>query len=177
VGSKLVFAVVLGAVVACSKPESEPRKDPSADQTPSTRAPAPAVPLVLAPKGIRFERPAKGDDVLAIIKKARDDAAANGRDLIVYVGAEKWCEPCQRFHQAAERGELDDQFPNLTILDFDAEHDAERLVAAGYEWKMIPFFIVPDANGRPTDRRFEGSVKGDRAVSNIAPRLRLILGK
>jgi thiol-disulfide isomerase/thioredoxin len=165
--------VLLLALVACTRSE-EPKKDPAANETPS--APTPPAPLVLAPKGIRFEHAPKGDDLAAIVKTARDGAAANGRDLVVYVGA-KWCEPCQRFHQAAERGELDEQFPNLTIMDFDLDEDRERLVTAGYESKLIPLFVVPDASGRATDKRFEGSVKGDRAVSNIAPRLRQILSK
>ena len=167
----LAFAV-LAATTACSKPESEPRKDPA--ETPSAQAPS--TPLVLAPKGIRFEHAPAGDDVNGIVKKAREAAAANGRDLVVYVGA-KWCEPCQRFHQAAERGELDEQFPNLTIIDFDVDEDRERLLTAGYESKFLPFFVVPDANGRATDKRFEGSVKGGGAVTNITPRLRQILSK
>lgn len=174
-GSKRSLLLALSALLACSKPESEPRKDPAVP-TDTSSAPAPATPLVLAPKGIHFEHAPKGDDLAAIVKKARDAAAANGRDLVVYVGA-KWCEPCQRFHQAAERGELDDQFPNLTVLDFDLDEDRERLVSAGYESKLIPLFVVPDANGRASEKRFEGSVKGDRAVSNIAPRLRQILAK
>lgn len=168
--SLLSFIFVL---VGCTRSD-EPKKDPATAETAASQTPS--TPLVLAPKGIRFEHAPKGDDVAAIVKKAREGAAANGRDLVVYVGA-KWCEPCQRFHEAAERGELDEQFPNLTVLDFDLDEDRERLVTAGYESKLIPLFIVPDANGRATDKRFEGSVKGDRAVSNIAPRLRQILGQ
>jgi thiol-disulfide isomerase/thioredoxin len=173
VRSKLFVPFALVALVACTRSE-EPKKDPAANEAPSGQTPS--TPLVLAPKGIRFEHAPKGDDLAAIVKKAREGAAANGRDLVVYVGA-KWCEPCQRFHQAAERGELDDQFPNLTIMDFDLDEDRERLVSAGYESKLIPLFVVPDATGRASDKRFEGSVKGDRAVSNIAPRLRQILSK
>ena len=172
--SKQLLLVSFLTVIACSKPESEPRKDPSANESPSAQAPS--TPLVLAPKGIRFEHAPHGDDVNGIVKKARETAAANGRDLVVYVGA-KWCEPCQRFHQAAERGELDEQFPNLTIMDFDVDEDRERLLTAGYESKFLPFFVVPDANGRATDKRFEGSVKGNGAVTNITPRLRQILSK
>lgn len=166
--SELSLLVVL--LVACTRTE-EPKKDPST----SENAP-PNAPLVLAPKGVRFEHAPAGDDVAAIVKTARANAATSGRELVVYVGA-KWCEPCQRFHQAAERGELDADFPNLTILDFDVDEDRERLLTAGYESKLLPFFVVPDANGRATEKRFEGSVKGDRAVSNIAPRLRQILGQ
>ena len=173
--SKQLFLLSFLTIVACSKSDSEPRKDPSTTES-SPSAQVPSTPLVLAPKGIRFEHAPKGDDLAAVVKKARETAAANGRDLVVYVGA-KWCEPCQRFHQAAERGELDDQFPNLTVLDFDLDEDRERLVSAGYESKLIPLFVVPDASGRASDKRFEGSVKGDRAVSNIAPRLRQILSK
>jgi thiol-disulfide isomerase/thioredoxin len=176
VRSKLrVFLALAGLVglVGCTRTE-EPKKDPATNEAPSAQSPS--TPLVLAPKGIRFEHAPKGDDLAAIVKKARESAAANGRDLVVYVGA-KWCEPCQRFHQAAERGELDEQFPNLTILDFDLDEDRERLVSAGYESKLIPLFVVPDASGRASDKRFEGSVKGDSAVSNIAPRLRQILSK
>jgi hypothetical protein len=131
---------------------------------------------VLAPKGVRFEHAAAGDDVQAIVKAARERAVGSGRDLVVYVGA-KWCEPCQRFHAAAERGELDADFPDLTLLEFDLDVDRERLVTAGYVSELIPLFVLPDANGRATNKRFEGSVKGDRAVSNIAPRLRQILAK
>lgn len=174
--SNLLLLLALGAslLFGCTRTDAEPKKDPSVAE--SASATTPSTPMVLAPKGIRFEHAPKGDDVVAIVKAQRERAAGAGRDLVVYVGA-KWCEPCQRFHQAAERGELDDQFPNLTILDFDVDEDRERLLTAGYESKLLPFFVVPDANGRATDKRFEGSVKGDRAVSNIAPRLRLILTK
>jgi hypothetical protein len=176
--------LLLAFVVACSRPDTETRKDPSSPSsatptstsTSTSTSELPSAPLVLAPKGIRFEHAAAGDDVNGIVKAARERAVANGRDLVVYVGA-KWCEPCQRFHQAAERGELDADFPNLTILDFDADQDRERLLTAGYESKFLPFFVAPDANGRATDKRFEGSVKGDRAVFNITPRLRTILAK
>ena len=70
-----------------------------------------------------------------------------------------------------------DTTERVRILDFDIDQDRERLMSAGYESKLLPFFVMPDANGRATEKRFEGSVKGDRAVSNIAPRLRMILTK
>src|SRR5262245_36330359 len=53
-------------------------------------------------------------------------AKADGRDLLVYVGA-TWCEPCQRFHKAAEAGELDNVFPTLRLIEFDLDRDRERL--------------------------------------------------
>src|SRR5438876_864861 len=73
-------------------------------------------PLMLA-RGVRFIRPALGSDVAEIVKAEQAKAAMDGRDLIVYVGA-TWCEPCQRFHKAAEAGELDGEFPELSILQF-----------------------------------------------------------
>ena len=125
-------------------------------------------------QGVRIVRAGEGDDVAKIVRTARDAAKASGRDLVVYVGA-PWCEPCQRFHKAAAHGDLDADFPTLTLLEFDAEGDGERLVGAGYTSKFVPLFALPDDTGHASSRRFEGSVKGDGAVGNITPRLRALL--
>lgn len=184
--SELAATLALALVAACSRTDApaEATKDPSPAPPPpasvSARAapsvaPPPPGPLVLA-RGLRVAHAPPGDDAAAVIKAERERARESGRDVVVYVGA-KWCEPCQRFHAAAERGELDADFPNLTLLEFDLDVDRERLVSAGYHSELIPLFVLPDENGRATSKRFEGSVKGDRAVSNIAPRLRQILAK
>ncbi len=106
--------------------------------------------------------------------KLADAGAAEGRSLVVYVGA-PWCEPCQRFHEAAKKGELDADFHNLSLLEFDLEVDRARLAAAGYESEMIPLFVLPNEDGRASAKRFEGSIKSSGAVRNIAPRLRSLL--
>jgi thiol-disulfide isomerase/thioredoxin len=129
-------------------------------------------PLVLA-RGVRFVKPGSGD-VAPIVRAELAKAAADGRELIVYVGA-RWCEPCQRFHRAAQAGELDGEFPDLTILEFDLDEDRDRVMGAGYVSKLIPLFVKPGPDGRASDRRFEGGVKGERAVANITPRLRRLL--
>ncbi len=95
---------------------------------------------------------------------------------MVYVGA-KWCEPCQSFHKAAAKGELDGEFPDLTLLEFDLDEDRDRLATAGYVSQYIPLFAMPASDGRASEKKFEGSVKGDGAVANIAPRLRSLLRK
>lgn len=161
--------------LGCSRSESS--QPPAPEPAASARTPAQGAqsgPLVLA-RGIRFVKAEPGD-VPKLVRAERQKAAADGRDLVVYVGA-KWCEPCQRFHQAAQRGELDDEFPALTILEFDLDEDRERINAAGYMSKLIPLFVLPGEDGRGSDRRFEGGVKGDRAVANITPRLRKLLAK
>lgn len=103
-------------------------------------------------------------------------AAAPGRDVVVYVGA-TWCEPCGYFHRAVVDGQLDAGFPRLTILEFDADLDEARLRDAGYTSQMIPLFVRPGADGRATERRMEGSIKGDGAVAELTPRLRALLAK
>src|ERR1051325_2532921 len=85
-----------------------------------------------------------------------------GRSVLVYIGA-TWCEPCQRFHAAANKGLLDASFPNLTLLEFDADKEGERLLNAGYGSRLIPYFGVPGPDGRATGKHLEGSVKGDGA--------------
>jgi hypothetical protein len=163
----LLFSIISG----CSRAEQEPRPAPPA----SASAALPSGPLVLA-RGVRIEKAAAVGDAATVVRETREREKKDGRDLIVYVGA-KWCEPCQRFHKAAAAGELDDAFPALTILEFDLDHDKERLEEAGYRSELIPLFVMPDAEGRASSKRFEGSVKGDGAIANITPRLRSLLSK
>ncbi|MDF2693078.1 MAG: hypothetical protein K0S65_1461 [Labilithrix sp.] len=172
----LIFLAV-AAVVGCSRASGNATPDPSdttAKPTPSATASSTEAPLVLA-RGLRFVK-AGGGEVSALVRSEREKAAADGRDLLVYVGA-KWCEPCQRFHHAAQRGELDADFPELTILEFDLDEDRDRINAAGYSSKLIPLFVMPGADGRASERRFEGGVKGERAVSHITPRIQKLLEK
>jgi thiol-disulfide isomerase/thioredoxin len=175
----LVSALFL--VAGCSRSESsassQVTQEPPTEKPKSapSSAPVSATPLVLA-RGVRIVKAGAGDDATVVVRNERERAAADGRDLVVYVGA-KWCEPCQRFHEAAQRGELDGDFPSLTLLEFDVDVDRERLVTAGYHSELIPLFVMPGSDGRATPRRFEGSVKGDHAVGSIAPRLRQILAK
>jgi thiol-disulfide isomerase/thioredoxin len=152
------------ALVACSKDERA-KPEPTTTTTP---------PMVLA-QGVRFVTPSRTSELAVEVREARAQAVADGRSLIVYVGA-KWCEPCQRFHAAAKSGQLDAEFPNLSVLEYDLDEERDRLVAAGYSSSMIPLFVVPRADGRASERRFEGSVKGDQALANITPRLRALLG-
>ena len=114
------------------------------------------------------------DRVAPVVARELVRAKADHRDLLVYVGA-SWCEPCNHFHDAAAAGKLDDAFPRLRLLVFDADRDHDALVAAGYDSELIPLFVVPADDGRATGRHIEGSIKGDGAVAEITPRLRALL--
>jgi hypothetical protein len=136
-----------------------------ADASPAPAAPAGHVQI--------DEAPATGD-VEPLVRAALARASSAKRRLIVYAGA-KWCEPCQRFHHAAEQGELDASFPDLNILVFDMDRDGERLASAGYVSKYIPLFALPAADGSSSGKQVEGGVKGDGAVAYITPRLKGLL--
>lgn len=103
-------------------------------------------------------------------------ARANGdhRTLVVYVGA-SWCEPCRYFHDAAAAGKLDTKFGNLRLLVFDNDRDGAALLRAGYNSKLIPLFVLPNADGTSSNKQIEGSVKGADAVQQISPRLDALL--
>jgi hypothetical protein len=193
------LALVIGlfvsasAALGCSRaePEPKPTADPAASVAPppapkpaasaptvaTSAAPvaAPAGPLILA-RGVRIVHAGAGSDAAQVIREERVRAKSDGRDLVVYVGA-KWCEPCQTFHKAAAKGDLDGEFPDLTLLEFDLDADRDRLATAGYVSQYIPLFAMPGPDGRASEKKFEGSVKGDGAVANIAPRLRSLLRK
>jgi hypothetical protein len=113
-------------------------------------------------------------EVSAQVREELGRSHRQGRELLVYVGA-SWCEPCQRFHHAAAAGLLDREFPRLRLLEFDADRDNLRLVQAGYTSRLIPLFARPADDGRASGRQIEGSIKGEGAVGEIAPRLHALL--
>jgi thiol-disulfide isomerase/thioredoxin len=113
-------------------------------------------------------------DVAALVVAQLARAARDHRHVVVYVGA-TWCEPCLRFHDAAQRGELDAEFPDVTVLAFDADRAGEALERASYRSELIPLFAIPRPDGTASGQQIEGSIKGDAAVGQIAPRLRALV--
>lgn len=129
--------------------------------------------------GVEFLPAPPAGPVDRIVSAEQQRAEREGRKVLVYVGA-TWCEPCQRFHQAATAGKLDGFFGGrggrgLRLIEFDSDRDSERLASAGYISRFIPLFARPLADGRSSGRQIEGSIKGDGAVEEIAPRLRQLL--
>jgi hypothetical protein len=120
--------------------------------------------------------PAAPGPVAALVREALTRVASERRKVLVYVGA-TWCEPCQRFHHAAEQGQLDATFPDLTLLVFDADRDRDRLAQAGYTSVYIPAFTLPNVDGTSSGQHIEGSVKGDGAVADLTPRLAELLSR
>lgn len=160
----LLLLALTGGALGCHRADGE--LPPDAATT--------AAPQATGTSSARIVRAAAGANAAEVIREARDQATRDGRELVVYVGA-KWCEPCRYIHKATQAGELDAAFPRLTLLEFDLDEDRDRLKDAGYVAKYIPLFVVPEADGRPSERRFEGSAKGPLAVAYITPRLRTLL--
>lgn len=151
----LWFALV--GVFACSEPPPPP-------------APASA-PVIAAPVGPQIIAAPEVGEVAAIVREA---AASGEGQLVVSVGA-SWCGPCRLFHEALQSGELDAALAGVRFLEFDIDRDKERLAAAGYKSRFVPLFVVPDAQGRASERQIQGAVKGPQAVAHIMARLRPLL--
>lgn len=149
------------------------KDDASPSATASVNASA-AAPSAATAGHVQIEEAAAGGDVDALVRTALAKSSANKRHLIVYAGA-TWCEPCQRFHEAAAHGELDAAFPDLDILTFDMDRDGERLASAGYVSRFIPLFALPLADGKSSGKQVEGGIKGEGAVAYITPRLKGLL--
>jgi thiol-disulfide isomerase/thioredoxin len=128
----LLFFVLSGA--SCSKDPPQLTQEPAAAPSPKE---SPRIEWIKAPVG---------EDAATIVKRELERAHNDKKRLLVYVGA-PWCEPCKRFHDAAENGQLDGVFPNLRLVEFD-------------RWICIendPTFCYSDGkwNGiRKTNRRF-----------------------
>jgi hypothetical protein len=164
--ARIAISTALGLALAGCKAQGDASSEPGAP----AKSSAPA-----APAGHMRVREAPADgDVEQVVRGALDDTTREKRRLVVYVGA-TWCEPCQRFHHAAERGELDSTFPDVDLLAFDLDRDNERLASAGYVSKLIPLFALPAPDGRASGKQVEGGIKGEGAVAFMAPRLQKML--
>lgn len=131
---------------------------------PSNDAKLPHIQFVHAPDG----------DVPSLVAAEAARAKQSNRSMLVYVGA-TWCEPCQHFHQAAAKGELDADLPAMTLLEFDADKDVPRLRTAGYSSTYIPLFTLPGSDGKSSGHFIQGGIKGEGAAKEIAPRLKKLL--
>ncbi|MBL4686299.1 MAG: thioredoxin [Nannocystaceae bacterium] len=165
----LFLTLILAACVGEAEKASRSGLGPSAaEKTTQEVAEAPTLPRP------EFVKAAHGP-VPALVRAALDQAGA-GRTVLVYVGAQ-WCEPCTRFHDAVQAGELDEPLKGVLFIEFDSDHDGERLSSAGYDGKLIPRFVVPNLEGDASPRRVEGGIKGAGAVQHIMRRLAPMLTK
>lgn len=166
---------VVTMVAACNDP---PRpaivQDSSAAAT--TTAAATAVEPSTKSSGAAPERDVKGaslkvvnaaqdSDALSQIRTKRLEAKAEGRVLVVYVGA-TWCEPCKKMKEEIESGRLDARLGKTTFLAFDADKDQDRLGGAGYTFKFVPYVALPGPDGRPAEAA-EAKGKGAYAYREI----------
>ena len=184
-GGVRVSALALLVASGCSRTSEPDDTASSAAIAPSSSSAAPAVPAAApaaapgpwAPaNGVRFSLAPEAGDVKGIVSRELAQARADGRRILVYVGA-TWCEPCQRFHHAATAGALDDDLGKLTLVQFDLDRDRDRLKADGYISDFIPLFTLPAADGKASSHHMEGSIKGDGAVAQLVPRLRTLLAQ
>ena len=159
---------LLGVVVVLAGcVEVAPRPNRSKGQPKNAEASAPSAPAAKgAPKFIA----ASDGTAEATIQAAMVAAKQEQRTVVVYVGA-SWCEPCQYFHEAVEAGRLDEPLAGVTFVEFDSDRDGERLVAAGYDGRLIPRFALPGEDGRFGGTKIEGGIKGEGAVEHIMRRL------
>ena len=163
----LLATLLVPLLVSCGRAPSKPRKDSSPAAAASIAAKAPP------PKFLHYPR--KGGAIEPWVQEQVELAEAAHSRVLVYVGA-SWCEPCQRFHQAVERGELNGTLNGLRFLEFDQDQDASALKTAGYVYQYIPVLALPDPDGRNHGRMISGSIRGSNAIKeNLVPRLQALL--
>jgi thiol-disulfide isomerase/thioredoxin len=161
-----LLLALLALLVDCRHQAAKPRKEKVAVLAPvAANAPPPSF--------VRYAR--RGGAVEPWVQEQVELADAANLRVLVYVGA-SWCEPCQLFHQAVERGELNGTLNGLRFLEFDQDQDAAALKAAGYVYQYIPVLALPDPDGRNHGKMISGSIKGPGAVrQNLVPRLQALL--
>lgn len=128
--------------------------------TSASPSPNPSTSTRATTRGIVVEGAVEDGDALSLIRTKRLEARAEGRVLVVYVAA-SWCEPCRRLKAEIAAGRLDERFDRLTLLAFDADRDRDRLEAAGYTYRFIPFVALPAPDGGPADAKQATGRGGD----------------
>jgi len=179
-------------LLACNKPEAAPPAAP-APAPAATPAPAPAPeaepdPAPSAaergPRVVKTARTGTCEVVTGIaagpaeqaIADEMSRAAAAARRAVVYIGA-PWCAPCVRFKKALLAGELEGILPGVRLLEFDNDLDGDRLRAAGYKWRLVPMFAVPDHAGRPAGLQTAGVPGKDAPMAPLGKRVAELLDK
>lgn len=157
---RVLFALF---VVACNNPA--PTTKPAIANEPSASATAPAP----ATGALRVMRASQDSDALSLIRTERLKAKADSRVLVVYVGA-TWCPPCKKFKEEIASGRLDQRLSKTTLLEFDVDKDGDRLAAAGYTMKFVPFVALPGADGHPAETQ-EATGKGASAWTELMAKL------
>lgn len=152
----LVASVLI--VAGCNAPASKPTPEPS--QPHLTISEVTSTSAAVEGGRVKLLEAANDTDALTLIRTRRLEAKAESRVLVVYVGA-KWCEPCRRFKAELDSGRLDARLGKVTLLMFDVDKDGDRLSAAGYSYRFIPFVGLPGADGQPTDTTQAAGKGGD----------------
>jgi thiol-disulfide isomerase/thioredoxin len=142
-------ALFLLALAACTPKADDSIKADVAQPVLTAAAASSSSPTPDRPKLLVV--PAQADsDAVSTIRTARLQAKAEGRVLVVFVGA-TWCPPCKKMKSEIEAGNLDARLGKTTLLAFDADRDEARLKAAGYTFKFVPFVALPGPDGAPAD--------------------------
>jgi hypothetical protein len=181
-----VIAVLL-AISGCSKDEARPslapvapavtttvplavpaREPPAAASATPATAPVAQAPTAQNPQplGLRILLPPEEGDVLSIVRAQRVKALEEKRIFVAYVGA-TWCPPCVRFHDAIRKGELNEKLAQYTMMQFDLDRDGQRLLAAGYGSKFIPFFVLPGPDGKKAQSFEVKTTKKEEALREV----------
>jgi hypothetical protein len=168
IASAFAFAFTF-ASAGCSKPEEPIRaaQDPSAVAT--SAAPATATPTArpASDAKLRVVKPPPDAELASFLRTERLRAKAESRVLVVYAGA-KWCDPCKHFHALLDAGRLDAKLSRTTLVELDVDQDTERLSAAGYKYKFIPYFAVAGADGHPEkEMQVTGKDVGDDTIEQL----------
>lgn len=167
--ARTLALAALTALAACHGTEAAKQKASATSQASAQPTPPNSAP----PSFVRYPR--QGGAIEPWVQEQVELADAAHERVLVYVGA-TWCEPCRRFHEAVQRGELNGTLNGLRFLEFDQDHDSAALKTAGYSYQFIPVLALPDPDGRNHGRMITGSINGPNAVKeNLVPRLQALL--
>jgi len=159
---------------ACSKEETASYKKVELHAS-APLAGAQQGPGQATPSGLTWIEVGDVSNVAQRVRAELAQAQGDKKRLVVYVGA-IWCEPCERFLKASKTQDFGKEFASVRFLKFDLDKHAAALERAGYNSQYIPLFVLPNADGTPSEKRSMGSKEGQAAVPYLKERVLSLLG-
>ena len=169
--------LIMGAG-ACNKTEHYSVKERNSpghkkvELTPSAPEPETASQRVLsASEGPEWVIVDQVSNVADAVRKETERATRDGKQLVVYVGA-VWCKPCKEFQAASEQRGFGEELSSLRFMKFDWDLHQSPLIRAGYGSQYLPLFVLPNDDGKGSEKRMFGARgKGREAIENLKERL------
>jgi len=122
------------------------------------------------------ELPTTQGELLPLLAAQVERAKGKGLVPIVEFYAD-WCPPCRAFQQALEHPRMREALRGTLLIKVNAEDWQDKMKGTGYVVRSIPLFVLPNADGRPSDKILDGDKWRRPTPDAMAASIAKLLGR